>query len=256
MKLISFVVAVALTAVTECPSMAAPVEPPPLDGTAWVLSALAGRSVSGPAATARFEGGRVEGTDGCNRYSSAFRAKDSAIEIESRGAATQMACPPEVMTQADAFAAALAKARSYSVSASQLQLLGADGAVVAQFAAQLRSLAETAWRATGIDNGKGGIASLVADSSVTMSLAADGKVSGTAGCNHYSAGYQVEGSDVKFTPAAATRKICPAPGIMEQEQAFLKALDRVATYRVEADRLEMRTAEGALALILEREPTP
>jgi heat shock protein HslJ len=250
MKLVGFVVAMAVAAITGCSSTTVPADSPPLDGTAWVLSSLDGRSLSGPAATARFEGGRVQGTDGCNRYSSAFSTNGSAIEIGPSGAATQMACPPEVMKQADAFAASLASARSYRVSDGQLQLIGADGAVLAQFAAQPQSLAGTAWRATGINNGKGAVAGLVADSSVTMNFAADGKVSGTGGCNLYTAGYQAAGNTLKFTPAAATRKMCSAPGVMEQEQAFFRALESVATLRMEADRLEMRTAEGALALIL------
>jgi heat shock protein HslJ len=41
---------------------------------------------------------------------------------------------------------------------------------------------------------------------------------------------------------------------MEQEQAFLTALESVATMRFEADRLELRTQAGALAVTLSREP--
>jgi len=41
--------------------------------------------------------------------------------------------------------------------------------------------------------------------------------------------------------------------VMEQEAAFLKALESVATARVEADRLELRTADGALAAMFTRE---
>jgi heat shock protein HslJ len=59
---------------------------------------------------------------------------------------------------------------------------------------------------------------------------------------------------MRFTPAAATRRMCAGPGVMEQELAFFKALESVAAMRMEADRLEMRTAEGALALILLRTP--
>jgi heat shock protein HslJ len=41
--------------------------------------------------------------------------------------------------------------------------------------------------------------------------------------------------------------MCAHPqGVMAQEAAFLKALDRVATARIEGDRLELRCAEGAL----------
>jgi heat shock protein HslJ len=42
---------------------------------------------------------------------------------------------------------------------------------------------------------------------------------------------------------------------MEQEQQFLKALETVATARQEADRLELRTADDALAVSLGRLPT-
>jgi hypothetical protein len=42
---------------------------------------------------------------------------------------------------------------------------------------------------------------------------------------------------------------------MEQEQAFLNALGSVALARREGDRLELRTAGGALAAILERAST-
>jgi heat shock protein HslJ len=37
---------------------------------------------------------------------------------------------------------------------------------------------------------------------------------------------------------------------MEQEQQFLKALGTVATARLEGERLELRTATGALAATL------
>jgi hypothetical protein len=45
-------------------------ESPSLDGSAWVLASLPGRSLVPDATpTARFEAGRVAGSDGCNRYS-------------------------------------------------------------------------------------------------------------------------------------------------------------------------------------------
>jgi heat shock protein HslJ len=47
--------------------------------------------------------------------------------------------------------------------------------------------------------------------------------------------------------------MCVAPeGVMEQEQQFLKALSTVATARFDGDRLELRTAEGSLAVSLVR----
>jgi heat shock protein HslJ len=41
---------------------------------------------------------------------------------------------------------------------------------------------------------------------------------------------------------------------MEQEQAFFSALATVATMRIEGERLEMRTTDDALALMLVSNP--
>jgi heat shock protein HslJ len=252
MKFVGLVSAAGFAAITGCLPMAAIADSPSLDGTAWVLTSLAGHSVSGPAATGRFENGRVQGTDGCNRFSSAYTANGPAIRIGPKGATTQMACLPEVMKQAEAFAASLAGARTFRVNAGQLQLIGADGAILSTFAPQSQSLAGTSWQATGINNGKDAVASLAADSKVTISFASDGKVAGSGGCNNYTATWKADGNALAITPAAATRMMCAAPGVMAQEQAFFAALRSVATMRMEGDHLEMRTAQGALAVILVR----
>ncbi|HXV97717.1 MAG TPA: carboxylesterase family protein, partial [Anaerolineae bacterium] len=49
--------------------------------------------------------------------------------------------------------------------------------------------------------------------------------------------------------AAATRKACPQPeGVMDQEMQYLAALETAATYQLRGDTLELRTADGALAV--------
>ena len=211
MKFIGLVSAVGLAAITGCLPMVATADSPSLDGTAWVLTSLAGRTVSGPMATGRFENGQVQGTDGCNRYSSTYTTKGSSIQIGPKGVTTQMACPPDVMKQAEAFAASLAGARTYRVRAGQLQLIAADGAILSTFAAQSQSLAGSSWRATGINNGKDGVASLVADSSVRMSFASDGRVSGSGGCNNFTSTWKAEGNTLAFTPAGAHDGCAPIP---------------------------------------------
>jgi heat shock protein HslJ len=62
--------------------------------------------------------------------------------------------------------------------------------------------------------------------------------------------YTASGASLKLGPAATTRKLCAQPGVMEQEQQFLKALESVATFRQEGERAELRTADGALAVSL------
>ena len=239
-----------------CTAMSTPVNPPELNGTAWVLSSLPGHSrVADSTVTMRFEGGRVYGTDGCNRYTAPYTAAGSTLEVSPKAASTQMACPPALMTQADAFMGALTRARAYRIAGGQLQLLTVDGTVLVTLAAQSQLLAGSSWSVTGYNNGKQAVVNALNGTSLTMVFASDGKVSGSAGCNRYTATYNQDGQKLTFGPAAATRKMCAKPeGVMQQEQQFLKALETVATARFEGDRLELRAAEGQLAATLTKEP--
>ena len=87
-----------------------------------------------------------------------------------------------------------------------------------------------------------------------MAFAAAGKASGSAGCNSDTWTYQADRGRLRITRVAATRRTCADAGVMEQEQAFFKALESVATtWMMEADWLRLRTAEGAsFLLVLQR----
>ena len=246
---------VSLFAASGWPTFGAAADSPPLDRTVWILSSVGGRiPPTGATATAQFDGGRVQGTNGCNRYSAPVVIQGTNVQISPKAATTNMACLPDNMKLADTFMTALVSARSYRISSHQLDLLGADGKVVATFSAQSQSLAGTSWHVTGINNGKDAVVSLVAGTSVTMNFATGGKVAGSGGCNNYTSTYTQDGGKVTFTSPAATRRMCAASAVMEQEQAFLKALESAATARMEGNGLELRTADGALALSLVRNP--
>ena len=123
--------------------------------------------------------------------------------------------------------------------------------MVATFAVQSQTLAGTSWRVTGDNNGKPAVGSALSGTSHTMAFSADGRVSGSAGCNSYAAPYTHSGQPLTIGPGAATRKRYARPErVMEQEQQFPKALETVSTARFEGDRLELRTATGALAASL------
>jgi heat shock protein HslJ len=240
--------------VAVCGTMASAAEPASLDGTAWVLTGLPGHTlVPDSSVTLQFSEGRLSGSDGCNRYSGNYSLKNSSLAVSPNLASTQMACMPDINAQARAYVAALTGAKSFRIDGERLELLASDGKASATFAAQSRSLAGTSWSATGINNGRQAVSSLLKGSSVTMSFGKDDVVSGSAGCNRYTAPYSSYGATLTIGQAAATRMMCTSPeGGMEQEQQFLRALATVATVRFEGDRLELRTAEGALAVSLSR----
>lgn len=236
-----------------CASKPSVTQSPSLEGSAWVLASLPGRSLVPDATpTARFEAGRVAGSDGCNRYSLPFTAQGSKIEMGPLGPSTQMACPESTMKQADAFTTALRAARSFRRGAGTLELLDANGTVVATLAAQASLLADTSWSVLNINNGRQAVVSLVSGSTVTMAFDTAGRVSGTTGCNRYTGAYRAEGDALRFSSVAATLRACADPAVDEQEQAFLRALETVATLGFEGDRLVLRDQDGAMAIVLER----
>jgi heat shock protein HslJ len=239
---------------TGCTTVGAATDPVPLDGTAWILAALPGRpALTGAAPTLAFADGRAQGSDGCNRYGLSVAVKGPSITFGPRGMSTQMACSDEVMKQAESFIGALNGARTYRVEAGRLQLLGADGAVLATFAAQPTTLAGTRWQVTGINNGRQALVSLLGGTTVTMAFDTEGRVSGSAGCNQFNARYEAEGSKIRFLAPAATRKMCPGEGVMAQEQQFLKALEAATTVRLEGSRVEFRDAAGAMQVTATRQ---
>ncbi len=236
-----------------CASVNTASQPPSLEGSAWVLASLPGRSLVPDATpTARFEDGRVAGSDGCNRYSMPFMAEGSAIQIGPIGPSTQMACPESTMVQAQAFTNALISARSFRRGGGALELLDASGAIAATLQTQAESLAGTSWNVVNINNGRQAVVGIVSDSSLTMEFDTKGRVSGTSGCNRYNATYRAEGDTLHFSSVASTRMACPDQALTEQEQAFLRAMESVATLSFEGDRLDLRGADGALAIILVR----
>jgi heat shock protein HslJ len=91
-------------------------------------------------------------------------------------------------------------------------------------------------------------------SEVSARFGNDGKVVGSAGCNHYGADYNLNGTALSVSPPISTKMYCGEPeGIMEQEARFLELLGSAAGCRVEDDRLEITDASGATVLTFVKE---
>jgi heat shock protein HslJ len=240
----------ALSGAVLLPACATTGGPAPIEPSAWVLSALPGQAVP-PAvgATLRFEQGRASGSDGCNRFTGAYTADGERLSFGPNLAATQMACPEPIRGFAAAFGQALAKTVSYRKETGALVLLDAQGATLASFTAQPTTLAGTRWQVTGYNTGTQAVRSVAAGTRVTLEFV-EGGVRGSGGCNGYSGTFtEGLGGALAFGPLRATRMACARPPeVMSQEAAYLRALQTVASARREGNRLELRTAEGALAV--------
>lgn len=227
----------------------------PLAGTGWLLTELGGQApLDGTTVTLNFAaGGSAGGNDGCNSYFTSYTVDGAAIAF-GMGGSTMMACPEPIMTQAAAYQAALAAAATFAVADGVLTLSDASGAAIAVFAAQSSDLAGSAWDAINYNNGKSAVVGVMLDTHLTATFGADGTINGSAGCNNFMGSYTSDGvGAIQIGPLATTRKMCPVPeGIMEQEAQYLAALESAATYRIDGDRLELRTADDAMAANFQR----
>jgi heat shock protein HslJ len=221
-----------------------------IEGTSWILATLNGAEpLPDTTITASFEAdGNLTGSDGCNRYSASYQVDGDKISI-TPGIGTLTACPEPIMTQAGEYMAALESAASYRIQADTLELLDAGGNPVATFTAQPTSLPATSWTVIGYNNGRGGVVSVIIGTELTAVFGEDGTLSGSAGCNNYTAAFEADNDgNISIGPAASTRMMCSEPeGIMDQEGEYLAALETAATYNIEGERLQLRTAEGSLA---------
>lgn len=70
----------------------------------------------------------------------------------------------------------------------------------------------------------------------TFVVEEDGSVSGSTAVNRYRGKATIQGDEIKFGPLIATRRAAPR-ALMDQEARFLKALEGVVGYRIDANGL-------------------
>jgi len=85
----------------------------------------------------------------------------------------------------------------------------------------------------------------------------NGQVSGSAGCNSYSGTYVTTTVDrvnkIRIGPLASTMMMCEE-AVMDQETAYLAALQSASSYAIEGNVLTLFHADGTL--LFEGEPVP
>jgi heat shock protein HslJ len=96
------------------------------------------------------------------------------------------------------------------------------------------------WRLTSL-NGQ----AVLPDTFINAEFDDGGNVGGTNGCNRYSGPYQAGSSSISIGPLMSTMMACPDM-VMEQEQAYMTALQSASTYKIKGNVLELRGEEVTL----------
>jgi putative lipoprotein len=104
------------------------------------------------------------------------------------------------------------------------------------------------WRAETIRN-----RGVPSDFEAVLEIAADGKVTGSGGCNRISGNATIEGAYMTFGPIVSTKMAC-APPIADHENSFLSALADTRLWRFDEtrDKLILVDAHGVTVLRLVR----
>jgi heat shock protein HslJ len=229
-------------------------DPSALDGVPWVH--VSGVNVDGwedapPSAT--FEDGRLTGSTGCNRYSGQYTAGDGTLEIQGL-ALTRMACAPPADEVEREFVAALESVERFRVEGEELVLRDGEDDEVLRFAV---ATPVGSWSATGLLRGDA-FQTIVPGTEITITFDEEGEVSGSGGCNTYTATYEIDAATIQISPPAATRLTCSEPagafGIMEQEQAYLAVLPTAASYRLDGGTLQLLADDGTGLVSYSRAP--
>ncbi len=227
-------------------------EAPALEGPTWRVEELPGQDAGAlaalrPALSVRFDAGRVEGFSGCNRFAGSYTRDGDRLDLGPL-AGTMMACPEPAMSLENAFRSALAGSLRFAISDGRLRLTSESGTVATLREEPPPRLEGVTWEVTGYNNGRQAVVSPKLGTTLSLSFG-DGAVTGSAGCNTFRASYTRDGDRLAIGPPAATRKMCPEAGVMEQERAFLAALEGAKTWTLRDEMLDVHLGDGARAFM-------
>jgi heat shock protein HslJ len=186
----------------------------------------------------------------CNTGSGGYTVDGSQLTLKP-GPMTLAACGPG--SQDDVFRRDLLRVASYVFDGDNLVLnLQADSGNMVFSPRPPVSLTGPTWQVLGVNNGHGGVASVVAGTQLDVTFGEDGIVSGSTGCNRYRGLYVTADPAISFGPLATTRRACASDEAAAQEQAFLAALAASTRYELQGSRLTLRNDAGATQVNLTR----
>ena len=105
------------------------------------------------------------------------------------------------------------------------------------------TLTNTYWKLVELN---GGAVSPGEGKELHMILRGEDQVGGYAGCNQFTGSMTVTGDGLSVGPIASTRRMCQ--DVMEQESAFLQALENAQRYSISGEDLAIENASGEVTM--------
>jgi heat shock protein HslJ len=247
-----------LPMVGACTRPPPPPPPPPpagLEGTSWVLrpDSLDVAIPAGHTVTATFRDGMVSGLAACNSYRASYEAGPSDRLALGDIVTTRRACEDPILRAEQAFTGELRRVGTYRIDGGELRL-GDGRAELLRFTRATVAPAGGPvgdWRVTRYMNAGDGLSSPLPGTAITLSITAQGQVSGRA-CNGYGARWTGEGGAIRITDLVSELRACTTPpGVMQQEDDYFTALRAAQTWRVAGSTLTLAHPRGT-SVVAER----
>ena len=185
-----------------------------LNGTRWTLTGYAAdgtlrQVINGSPVTLEFsDDGRITGSAGCNHYFAGYGMKGTTITIGQAGSTEMYCAATGVMDQESAYLALLSQAALVTAGNDSLTLADAKGTTILSFTRIVppapEPLVGTNWTLDSVYSGDA-VSSVIAGTTITAVFGKDGGVTGSAGCNHYFASYNVSGTSMTIGSAGSTK---------------------------------------------------
>ena len=110
-------------------------------------------------------------------------------------------------------------------------------------------MTETAWTLQSYTDAAGLHRPAGSGTDTTAQFGRDGRMSGNAGCNRYTAAYETRDYSIIISEISSTEMACQGPGVMEQESAFLADLEKASSFRVSESFLKLYNNAGTPVLV-------
>ncbi|GAA1723573.1 META domain-containing protein [Fodinicola feengrottensis] len=201
--------------------------------------------------------GRLLANAGCNTISGPVTLTDGHLDLATSGI-TEMGCQQAGAYEQDAWLSKLLGQRpTWQLTDSALVITTATTRIDLTDRRQVdpdRELTGTQWTVDTVISGT--TASSAIGAKRAQLTFANGRVTGTTGCNSLGGTATVSGPAIHFGAGPITTKMACADDLMSLERNVLAVLRGDVTYKIEAGRLTLTNLSGAGLQLTAAGPTP
>jgi heat shock protein HslJ len=223
-----------------------------LQAERWVLDGEASSpTIAGAGSvTIDFDEDEVHGTAPCNSYGGPFELDGDSISMGPL-VSTMMACGDDIDAAETDYLRGLETVETAEIDDDErLVLTGPDVSFVFDALDVDEAMAST-WTIVSVATGDA-IQSIIEGSDASLTLASDGEMSVSTGCNDGSGTWERDGDTISFGEIASTMMACDDE-LSAQQAAIFAALEGAETFAVSPEQLTLLDADGNMVLIASAE---